>query len=441
MKSDRTKYLVLGNSTAAIGAVEAIRALDRATPIVLVSKEPRHVYSRPLISYLLAGEIDEERMYYRPRDFYERNRVEARLGVEAVGVDARARVVRTADGAELAFEKLLVATGGRPFVPKIEGLSYTSWDDARVVRTEGVFTFTSWDDAAAIAAHLEEHHPARAVVVGGGLIGIKAAEALCARGLRVTIVELAERLLPLALDRRASELAARACADAGVELVCGATVKALRSQGGRVSGAQLADGRVLPCEIVVLAVGVVPDLRLVEGSGIRTERGIVIDDRCRTSVEGVFAAGDVAQGRDSLSGESRPIPIFPHAYRQGAVAGTNMAGGEARLESAFAMNSVEVFGLPTVSLGLAAAEGDGYEVLVRLDEQARAYKRIVLRDGRIVGALFVGDIDRAGIFAGLMRHGVDVSAARELLLADQFGLLTLPAEYRKHVVEGEGVEV
>ena len=121
MKSDRAKHLIIGNSTAAVGAVEGIRRLDRETPIVLISKEPYRTYSRPLISHLLAGEVDEERMYYRPRDFYERNAVDARLGVEAVRVDTDALAVDTADGKRILFEKLLVATGGRPFVPPVEG--------------------------------------------------------------------------------------------------------------------------------------------------------------------------------------------------------------------------------------------------------------------------------------------------------------------------------
>jgi len=430
MKRDKTKYVIVGNSTAAIGAVEGIRRLDRQTPIVLISKEPYHTYSRPLISYLLAGEVDKERMYYRPRDFYERNAVDARLGVEAVRVDADALAVETADGGRIPFEKLLVATGGRPFVPKIAG------SDA-----EGVFTFVSWDDAKAISTYIGRTAPERTAVVGGGLIGIKAAEALHACGLDVTVVELADRLLPLALDAKGSELAAAALRDAGVKLVCGTTVERILASDGAVSDVVLRGGRTLTCELVVIAIGVVPDTSIVEGSRIETDRGIRIDEHCATSVPGIYAAGDVAQGSDTLTGNSRPIPIFPNACRQGNVAGTNMAGGEARMGAAFAMNSVEVFGLPTISVGLATAEGEGYEVLVRGQDSARAYRRFVLRDGRLVGALFVGDIDRAGIVTGLIRERIDASGIKDLLLSDGLGLISLPAEYRKHVVRGDGIVV
>ncbi len=426
----KAKHLIIGNSTAAVGAVEGIRKLDREAPIVLLSKEPYHTYSRPLISYLLAGEVDEERMYYRPRDFYERNRVDARLGVEAVAVDPEARVAKTARGDEIAFERLLIATGGRPFVPPLEG------SDAA-----GVFTFTSRDDAKAVGAYIEEMGARKAVVIGGGLIGIKSAEALDARGLEVLMVELADRLLPLALDAKGSELATASLRDARVELECGTTVKRILVEDGAVSGVALKTGREVACNLVIVAIGVVPNADIVRGTAIETDQGILIDDRCETSVEGIYAAGDVTQGKDALSGRSRPIPIFPNAYRQGRTAGTNMAGGEAHVDAAFAMSSVEVFGLPTISVGLATASGEEYEILARRDDAARTYKRLVLRDGRIVGALFVGDIDRAGIVTGLIRERVHVSGIRDLLLSDEFGLISLPAEYRKHVVKGEGIEV
>ena len=441
MKSDRAKYLIIGNSTAAVTGVESIRRLEAEAPIVLVSKEPYHTYSRPLISYLLAGDVDEEQMYYRSRGFYRRNRVDARLGVEAVGIDVRRRVVKTKEGGKIAFEKLLIATGGRPFMPDINGLTNASPDGAKAAPTAGVFTFTSWDDAKAVGRYIDECSPRRAVVVGGGLIGVKVAEALGARGLDVLVVELADRLLPVMLDEKGSELAAGALQDAGVELECGTIVKRAAIEKGTVSGVTFDSGREAGCEMVIIAVGVVPDTRLVSNTGIKTDRGILINDHCETSAGGIYAAGDVAQGTDTLTGQSRPIPIFGQAYRQGWVAGSNMAGSDARVDAAFGMNSMGVFGLPIISVGLAAASGDEYDILTQCDDEARTYRRIVLKDGRVVGAVFVGDIDRAGILTGLIRERVDVSGIRNLLLSDQFGLISLPAEYRKHVVKGEGIEV
>lgn len=424
------EYLVIGNSTAAVGAVEGIRLQDPDAPILLLSAERRHTYSRPLISYLLAGEVEEEGMYYRGPDFYERHKVEARPGCEVTRIDDKEKKAVTSGGAEITFNRVLIAVGGKPFVPEIPGRD-----------AEGVFTFTSWDDAEAIDGFMKKAEVKRTVVIGGGLIGIKAAEALHARGVEVLIVELAGRILPLALDEEASGMAERSIYDAGVRLECGTTVENILSEKGRVSGVRLKSGRRVECGMVVVAIGVVPNTDIVKNTDIETGRGIMIDEHCRTSVDGIYAAGDVSQWMDTLSGRPRPIPIFPNACRQGRVAGMNMAGGEAKLSRLFGMNSVEVFGLPTISVGLAAAEGDEFEVLASRNGGGNSYKRLVLRDNRIVGALFAGDIDRAGIITGLIRDGIDVSGVKDLLLTDQFGLISLPAEYRKHVVKGEGIVV
>ncbi len=434
MKRDKAEadYLILGNSTAAIGAVEGIRRQDAGGRLIVVSRERHHTYSRPLISYLLAGEIRTERMDYRPRDFYAKNAVEAMLGVEALKVDPARRRVETTGGA-IRYGRLLVATGGRPVIPPIKGLA--------MGKTKGVFTFTSWDDALEVDRFIEGRKPAMAVVIGGGLIGIKAAEALRARGVEVAIVEMAERILPLALDGVASRMAAESVRRAGVALHCGATVGQLESRRGEVTGVVLRPGGTIACGLVIVAAGVAPETGLVHGSGIRTGRGIAVDERCATSAERVFAAGDVVEARNELTGENRPIPIFPAAYRQGAVAGTNMAGGDARTAGIIPMNAIEFFGLPTISVGLAAASGDGYEVLEKSDDSGKEYRRIVLKGNRMVGALLAGNIERAGILTGLIREKVDVSRIRHLLASGEFGLISLPADYRKHVVRGEGIEV
>ncbi len=435
MKNERTEYLLLGNSTAAVAAIEAIRALDRDSPILLLSRERHHTYSRPLISHLLAGELNPEQLYFRPKSFYRDNGVQARLGSTVVRIDTSSRSVLTDDGTEHRFEKLLVATGGKAIMPPIEGIG-----------CEGVFTFTSWDDANAIDDFIRHHAGGktlpRAVVIGGGLIGMKALEALRTRGLETLLVEREERILPLSLDRQGSRLLEQAVWKAGADIQCGVTVERIMSEAsGRVAGVTLKTGREAPCEMVIIAAGVAPAVNLARNTPIKIDKGIIIDDRCMTSVPGIYAAGDAAQAVDSISGISRPIPIFCNAARQGRVAGTNMAGGDALLTYTCALNSVEIFGMPTISAGLSTASGDEFKVLKKIDAAAQTYRRIVLKDNRIIGTLFVGDIDRAGIMTGLMREKVDISAIADELLTDDFGLLSLPQEYRKHIVKGEGIEV
>lgn len=425
-------YVIIGNSAAAVGAIEAIRQQDVENPITVVADEPYHVYSRPLISYLLGGMVDETRMDYRPRDFYTRHRVETMLGVEVTQVNPQEQSLTLAGGGTLAYDRLLIATGGRPFVPPVPGADL-----------EGVFTFTRRDDAQRITRYIERYEARSALVVGGGLIGLKTAEALMARSLRVTIVELADRILSMTFDRTASKLAESLLRRAGAEIRIGQTVKEIAEKTGRVDHAVLQDGERIECDLVVFAIGVRPNVGLIPPeAGIQVNRGILVDRRMQTDVPHVYAAGDCAEGYDMLLGANRLIAIWPNAYRQGAVAGYNMAGAEREYEGGLPMNSVEVCGVPTISVGLTdPPEGDGYEVLERYDRETPAYKRLVLRDNRLVGMICIGTVDRAGIYTGLIRDRADVTSFKDHLLGGNFGLISLSREYRKHWVVGEGIEV
>ncbi len=427
----KAPYVIVGNSVAAIACIESIREHDTDTPITLIAREPYHTYSRPLITYLLGGLVDEEQMIYRPLDYYEKTGVTTMLGVEVTRVDAEGSFVETSDGQQIAYSKLLIAVGGRPIVP-------TDIDGADL---DGVFSFTTLDDAHAIKSYIDEHNITDALVVGGGLIGLKSVEALMALGLNITVVELADRMLSATFDQTASGLLQSKLRDAGVDVLCNNTVSRVKSNDGRVGGAILRDGREISCGMVVFAIGVLPDTTLVEGTGVEVDRGILVDHQMLTSVENVFAAGDVAQAEELLCGEQLCIAIFPNAYRQGQVAGANMAGGAAHWDGGLVMNSVSICDMPTISVGTTNALDDSYEVHTALDEENCHYKKIVLLGNYIVGAIFVGHIDRSGIITGLIRGRVDVSTFKDELMADDFGLISLPTEYRKHVVSGAGIEV
>jgi len=428
--TEAAKYVIVGNSTAAVAAAEAIRERDPDGRLVMISRENRHTYSRPLITYLLGGKIDEARMEYRRRDFYEKRGIDARLGVEVESVDVERRELALSDGSGLGFEQLLLATGGTPIVPPLEGGNL-----------RGVFTMTGWDDADAVREFIEENEVERAVVIGAGMIGIKSIEALRRIGLQVTALELAGRPLAMALDVPASELARAELERNGVDLRCGTTAERILSTGDRVGGVALEGGETLICQMVVFAIGVRPNTAIVAEAAIEVDRGIKVGAGMQTSVPGIYAAGDVAQGVELLSGKSMPIPILPGAFRQGRIAGANMAGGDEKYSGGLVMNSIAVFDLPTVSVGVTAPEGEEYEELVWKRETPPAYKKVVLRNDRVVGAVLVGEVDRAGIFTGLIKRQVDVSAIKDLILSDEFGVLSLPSEYRKHVVSGQGIEV
>jgi NAD(P)H-nitrite reductase large subunit len=427
------RHVIIGNSAAAIGCVEGIRRYDQECSITIVADEPHATYSRPLISYLLGGLVDESRMGYRPSDFYEKQRVETLLGVEVTHVFPERHGLSLAGGGTLAFDRLLIATGGKPFVPPISGADL-----------QGVFTFVKWQEARQIARFIEETGARSAVVIGAGLIGLKTIEALLARGIKVTVVELADRVLSTIFDSTGSRLADLILRREGVEVKTKTTVSEIVGRGGRVDHVVLQDGERVNCDLVVFAIGVRPNTGLIPANaGIEVGRGIRVDAHMRTTAADVYAAGDCVEAYDKLMDSYRPLPIWPLAYRQGHVAGCNMAGYRRAYDGGFPMNAISVCDVPTISVGIIEPpdDGDRYEILDDYDREKLTYKKLVLRGHRLVGALFINEIDRAGIYTGLIRDQVDISQFKDHLLSGSFGLISLPKDYRKHLVVGSGIEV
>jgi NAD(P)H-nitrite reductase large subunit len=189
--------------------------------------------------------------------------------------------------------------------------------------------------------------------------------------------------------------------------------------------------------MVVIAVGVTPNIGLVESTPIAVKKGIIVDDYMQTNIKNVFAAGDCCEARDLLSGTNRNVALWPLAVRQGRIAGYNMAGVDRQYDGSLQMNAIELCGIPTVSVGETRSIEKGDRVLEQFDENRRIYKKVILRGNRIVGAIFVGEIGRAGIYTGLIKDEAEVTAFEDSLLGEDFGLISLPKQYRKHLVSGE----
>ncbi|MFV1951274.1 MAG: NAD(P)/FAD-dependent oxidoreductase [Nitrospinota bacterium] len=411
-------YIIIGNSAAAIGAVEAIRKNDKNNLIKIISEEEYMVYSRPLISYLLAEKVTTKRMYFRGEDFYENNKVIKLLGNRAISINCDQRYVTLENKEMIKFDKLLISTGGKPIIPGIKGL-----------KNERVFGFTTWSDVDKITGISKEVK--EGVVIGGGMIGIKAAEALCEIGIKVTIVELADAVLSRALDKEASHIIQNRLKEAGVDVITGSEVsEVIGKNSGVVEGVILRDGRRIRCDFVVVAIGVLPNTDIVKGTNIKVKRGIVVDEHMETNVSGIYAAGDVAEGYDSIIGEDRPIPIWPLAIRQGRVAGNNMSGLVTKYSGGFPMNAIEFSGMPTISIGITDPKEDGYEIIKKTDIKKGIHKKIIVKENRIVGAVFVGEIDRAGIITGLIKDKIDIRDFKNDLLYGDLGLISLPKGMR-----------
>lgn len=413
-KTDNIKYLIIGNSAGGIGAAEAIRELDGAGTLVIVSDEPYPAYSRPLISEHLFEGRPLERMLYRPADFYEKNNIQTIFGEKVAEVDYSGHSLKLQNGRKLEWQKLLLATGGMPIVPKLDG------GDAK-----GVFTFIKLDDAKAIDRFLGKRKGGvKALVIGGGLIGVSVTEALVKRGVKVAIVEMKNWILNTILDEEAAALEAKALAAAGVDVITGHTVaKINKDKSGAVAGATLDDGLTVAADMVVIAIGVTPRLELAYGQ-LKTNRGIVVDRAMQTSMPDVYACGDVAEAYDFVFGENRVTPVWPNAYVGGRVAGQNMAGGEAEYGGGTALNSLKYFGVNIVSAGMVSAPDKSYEVITRRGDGV--YKKVILKDGLVTGLVFAGDFEKSGIIYNLMKDRVKVDGFKDELVGDDFGLASLP---------------
>ncbi|MEG6548787.1 FAD-dependent oxidoreductase [Desulfocurvibacter africanus] len=414
-------YVIIGGGASTLGAIEGIRRYDKQGRIVVISAENEPIYGRPLISYMLAGKIGSSDIPLRPSDYYEKNLVELKLGTTVTSIDIQKRCVVTSAGETIGYDKLMLATGGTPFNPPFPGL-----------QGPGIYNFTTAEHARVLdklAGSLR-----RVVVIGGGLIGLKAAEALFDRGVDVSIVELAPRVLSAAFDDDAGNLVQGRLHRVGLHIYCKVSAKEIkRGEDGTLKGVLLSDGRFLEAEAVVVAIGVVPEKSLATAAGLKVDRGIQVDDRLQTSVPGIYAAGDVVQALDMIAGDNRVVPIWPNAYNQGFTAGMNMAGADRPFEGGLAMNSISFYGLATTSVGLVNPPEEGFDVHTLLNEQKQSYRKLVFKEDRLVGYVLVGDIDCAGLYTGFIRFKLPLtSEVKEQLISGQPCALLWPEEIFKN---------
>ncbi len=395
------KYAIIGNSYAAIGAVEGIHAVDKSGEITIFSDEPHLAYARPLISYFVEGRVPSEKMYYRTADFYKKHSLNHVLGQSVTKVDAQNQTISLADGASYTYDKLLVCSGSKPYIPPIKG-----------IEAKGVMGFKKWEDAMELQNLASTKK--KAIILGGGLVGLKATEGLRNMGLDVSIVSRGSRALHLILDQEAGEMVNERIRNSGVKLITGFDpVEILSNEHGEVRGLVLENGEKLECDILVVGKGVRPNVEFLDESGVEIDYGIVVDRHMRSSVENIYAAGDVAEAWDILNRENSVIAIAPLAFEQGRVAGYNMAGREHTYAGGISMNSIEVFKLSVMCMGAASKPIEGTEEAVY--REGDIYRKLVIKDGKLIGAILVGEVDYGGVLTALIRSESDISEIREEL--------------------------
>ncbi len=377
-------YVIIGNSAAAVGTIEGIRQIDKNGKITVISDESYHTYSRPLISYWLMGKVTDKNIFYRGPDFYEKNGVETILGCRAVKIDAAAKNVLLADGRMIPYDKLMAATGSKPFVPPMNGLD----------KIASCHTFMSYDSVKAIRSEIREG--ARVLIIGAGLIGLKAAEALNEYKADITVVDLADRILPSILDARAGSIMKKHIESKGTKFILGTSVEEFSEHS-----AKLKNGTVVDFDMVIIAVGVRPNTELVSDAGGKVERGIICDLTQKTTLDDVYAAGDCTVSHDASSDTDKILALLPNAYMQGEVAGRNMAGAETKYENAIPMNAIGFFGLHIITAG--SYDGEEY-----IEENGNNYKKLVFRDGLLKGFILMGDVKRAGIYTSMIKERINL---------------------------------
>ena len=366
------RHVVVGAGPAGIFAIETLRDLAPADEITLVSDEP--AYSRMVLPYFMAGEIPEEHLFTGKDGYFERLKVRV-LQRRVNRVDATAKTLALADKTSVSFDTLLIATGSSPLKVDIQGAS-----------GPGVSNLWTLDHARAILSRIKGKK-AKVVFVGAGFIGFIVLNALAKAGCELQVVEVEPQILPRMLDGRSAELATKWLAKKGIACHVGLRATEIGDRGGQ-KVVTLSDRRSLPCDLVVIAVGVRPNLDLVRDSGIRTNYGILVDDHLRTNIPDVYAAGDVAEGIDFSTGTPAVHAIQPTAVEHGRVAGANMAGRAVTYAGSLGMNVLDVVKLQTASFGLW--RGDGRETTVVENASRPLYRKLVWDGDRIAGAIFLG---------------------------------------------------
>jgi nitrite reductase (NADH) large subunit len=417
--------VIIGNGVA---GVTAARYLSEAgAEVEVYTQEAHHYYPRPRLQKFLAGEIGLDELPLYSLAWYEKRGIAVHLATEVVELDPRAkRIVLAActeasaeargrsNGRQVSYDRLLLATGSRPFVPPIQGVDKAASSYVRSggvsCKRSGVFTLRTIEDALAIKRWAEGAK--RAIVVGCGLLGLEAARALTGLGLGVTVLERGAYPLRRQLDAQGGALMRELIQAMGIKVACNASSQAILGDG-QATGVLLQDGRRIEGDLILISAGIRCNVGLAQEAGLEVNRGVVVDEHLRTSADDIYAAGDVAEFRGQVYG------IIPACLEQAKVAALNMLGEEVAYEDTIPFNTLQVVGIDCTSIGMVhPPEGGGYQELRK--SEARVYKKLVLKDGRLVGAILLGDKKDAALIGRFIRAETDVSRHVESLLDDDF---------------------
>lgn len=376
--SEKLEIVIVGSGAAAVACAEAVRKRNQVCRVMLISEENHLPYYRPALSDLLSGDLPDAELYLHPKEWYEENNIELLLGRKVIQLDTEKQVIACDDGSTYHYDRLVLATGARSnTLPDLPGFT-----------KQGVFTLRSLDDCLKLKEAVQTAQ--EVVVVGGGVLGLEAAWAFTEMGLKVTILENAPRLLPRQLDEAGSKILEEAVSASGVKVRRGAGVVEILG-GEKVEGVRLADGEVLPCQIVLFSIGVTPNVDLAAQAGIKVNRGILVDRKMMTNAKNVLAAGDVAELEGAQGG------LWPVALEQGKVAGANAVGDWQDYKPILPATYLVAFNLTVFAGGDPGQDPNlTYRTVEIRDPEENSYKKYYLVGGAMKGAVLIAPQVKAG---------------------------------------------
>jgi nitrite reductase (NADH) large subunit len=399
------KVVIVGNGLAGTMAAKTLRELDSGVGIEIFAEESQHYYPRPNLIEFLAGNLSRERVFAFPENWTVRQKIGLHLGTPVRKILPESGEVVVEGGTRERYDALLLADGSTSFVPPIKG-----------AEKKGVFTLKTLDDALTILDFLAAHHGV--AVLGGGLLGLEVARALRTRGAAVEVVEFFDRLLPRQLDPEGASLLRRQIEQTGIKLRLGMMTEEITG-GEEVGGLRFKNGDPTSCDMVIIAAGVRPNTALAKEVGLGTDRGVLVDDLLRTSRAGIFAAGDNTQHRGRVYG------IIPASFEQARAAAYNMLGQEKPYEGTTPFNTLKVAGIYVTSIGIVNPEAGATEELRIARPEAGIYKKVVLQNGRLAGAIWMGTKKGATEISRAVGRNVPAEAWKHALLEDDFDFAVL----------------
>lgn len=404
------KYIIIGCGVGGVTAARALLKADQNAEILLFDRERYPYYPRPRLWEFIAGKTQAvEDIFFQPEAWYAQQGIELRLETEVTRVETGQHQIELANGEKVSYDRLLLAIGARPFKPPVEGADH-----------EGVFTLRNFEDASRIAAFSDNID--HAIIIGGGLLGLETSYSLKMRKCKTTIIEFAPYLLPRQLDEQGSNVLRSYLENLGLEIITGAASERITRKNGSLT-LHFKDGRSSTGELVLFSTGIRSRIELPGDSGLETNHGILVNDYLETSAQDVYAAGDIAEHNGIVYG------IIPAAMEQARIAASNMAAPQsAAYSGTVPSNRLKVVGLDVNSIGDAAGGADDITALRWTDLDTNSYRRINLKDGKIVGAIVIGESNIVQPIKQLIAAGKDVSAYKGRLLDPDFDFKTLLVE-------------